>query len=230
MPGRSQNKWLSKYQRRASQLRTGPSPTRGREAGGQQPEPVRGNLGPRDSILHQTVSRPPVAKQVFLGSWTVDICQEGCSQRSAPQRRHMACLRWCSHCTPRKLSIWDRGGYKIHRLLGESALAKHLVAWAALTREGHKTQAQLSLCLCGVPKNLNLSSLDLGSTHNSRAHLRHFPWRSTWSLSSIDRKSTHAVSGDKPSGAQTLWALPIDVSDICLQCSSLLAAQLNKWA
>ena len=31
---------------------------------------ARGNLGPRDSILHQTVSRLPVANQVFLGPWT----------------------------------------------------------------------------------------------------------------------------------------------------------------
>ena len=69
----SQNKGLSEYQRRVSWLQTGPSPTRGREAGWQQPEPERGNLGPRDSILHQTASRLPVANQMFLGSWTVDI-------------------------------------------------------------------------------------------------------------------------------------------------------------
>ena len=50
---------------------------------------------------------------------------------------------------------------------GESVLTKHLVAWAAQTWEGHKTQAQLSLCLCGVPENLNLSGLDLGSAHNT---------------------------------------------------------------
>ena len=50
---------------------------------------------------------------------------------------------------------------------GESALAKHLVVWAAWTREGHKMQAQPSLCLCGVPENLYLSSLDLGSALNS---------------------------------------------------------------
>ena len=36
---------------------------------------VRGNLGPRDGILHQTVSRLSVANQVFLGSWMVDIHQ-----------------------------------------------------------------------------------------------------------------------------------------------------------
>ena len=37
---------------------------------------------------------------------------------------------------------------------------------SCLTWEGHKTQAQPSLCLCGVPKNLNLSGLDLGSACN----------------------------------------------------------------
>ena len=52
----SQNKGLSEYQRRASQLWTGPFPTRGREAGGGQPEPERGNLSPRDSILYQTAT------------------------------------------------------------------------------------------------------------------------------------------------------------------------------
>ena len=101
MPGRSQNKGLSKYQMRASQQQNGPSPAGGREAGGWQPEPEKGNLSPRDGILYQTASRIPVANQVFLGSWTVDIHQEGCSQRSAPQRRHTAHLRWHSHWTPR---------------------------------------------------------------------------------------------------------------------------------
>ena len=49
---------------------------------------------------------------------------------------------------------------------GESALTKHLVAWAVRTWEGHKTQAQPSLRLGGVPKNLNLSGLDPGSAGN----------------------------------------------------------------
>ena len=65
---------------------------------------ARGSLSPRDGILHQIVSRLPVANQVFLGSWMVDICQEGCTQRSAPQRRHTALLRRHSRCTPRKTS------------------------------------------------------------------------------------------------------------------------------
>ena len=96
-------------------MRTSLSHAGGREAGGDtQSQKVRGNLSPRDSILYQTASRLPVANQVFLGSWMVDICQEGCSQRSAPQRRHTAHLRWHSHCTPRKPSGWDQGGDKTH--------------------------------------------------------------------------------------------------------------------
>ena len=50
-----------------------------RQAGDSQSQKARGNLSPRDGILYQIVSRLPVANQVFLRSWMVDICQEGCS-------------------------------------------------------------------------------------------------------------------------------------------------------
>ena len=69
-----------------------PTPEAGRLVGDSQSQKVRGNLSPRDSILHQTVSRLPVPNHVFLGSWTVDICEE-CHR-----------LRRCSHGTPGKLS------------------------------------------------------------------------------------------------------------------------------
>ena len=49
---------------------------------------------------------------------------------------------------------------------GDSALAKRLVARDSQTWEGHNMQAQPSLCIWGVPKNLNLSHLDLGSARN----------------------------------------------------------------
>ena len=42
-----------------------------------------------------------------LGFWMVNICQEGCSQRLAPQKRHMPHLRRCADCTPRKQSGRD---------------------------------------------------------------------------------------------------------------------------
>ena len=62
------------------------------------------NLGPKDHIFHQTVSRFPVANHVFLESWLVDISQESHSLSSAPQRRHTAHLGLCSHGAPRKMS------------------------------------------------------------------------------------------------------------------------------
>ena len=93
-----------------------------------------------------------------------------------------------------------------------------------LRRGRHKTQAQPSLPLCEVPKNLNLSGLGLGSARNSGpAHCR-----VAWSLSSVDRESTHTASGGKPSVAGTLRVLPTPTSDNCLQCPSLHTAGLNK--
>ena len=114
LPAHSHNKGLSKYQRRASLQQTSPLPTLQRQAGNSQSLKGRGKLGPRDGILYQTASRLPVANQFFLGSWTVDIHQEGRSQRSVPQRRHTAHLRRCSHCAPRKPNGWDQVGDKMH--------------------------------------------------------------------------------------------------------------------
>ena len=107
----SQNKGLSKYQRRASQLHTGPYPPRGREAGLQQPEPEgKGLLQSQPQRWHlPPVSRLPAANQVFLRSWMVDSHHAGHSLRSALQRRHTAHLRWCSHSTPRKMSGRNQG-------------------------------------------------------------------------------------------------------------------------
>ena len=110
----SQNKGLREYQRRHSWLHTCPSPPpeAERQACNSQTQKVRAPpiLTPGTGTLYQTVSRLPVASHFFLGSWTVDICQKGCSLRSAPQRRHRAHLRQCFHGTPSKPSSWDRGG------------------------------------------------------------------------------------------------------------------------
>ena len=56
----------------------------------QQPEPEgKGAISaPETGKLHQTMSMLPLANHIFLGSWMVDICQEGRSLRSSPQRRH----------------------------------------------------------------------------------------------------------------------------------------------
>ena len=130
-------------------------PEAARQAGDSQSRKARGNLGPRDGILHQTVSRPPVANQLFLGSWTVDIWQEGHSQRSASQRRHMAHLRQHSRCASRNSSSWDGGGDKTRCPPGESALAKLLGPG-----KGTKRRPNQVCAFVGYPEHPNLSSLD----------------------------------------------------------------------
>ena len=199
-----------------------------REAGRQQPELERGKLGPRDGILYQTASRLPVANQVFLGSWTVDSRQEGGSQRSAPQRRHTTHLRRHSCCAHRKLSGWDGGGDKTHRpTWGECACqAPSCLSCSDLGRAQNAGPSESApLWSTQVPEPERLRP---GKGIQPRPALE--SCRAIWSLSSVDWESTHAVSGDKPSVAKTLRALPTHASDICLQCSSLPTAWLNKWA
>ena len=96
----------------------------------------------------------------------VDIRQEGCSQRSAPQKRHTAHLRRCTRCTPRKPSSWDRGGDKMHPLPGGDCACQTPSHLNCSDLGRAQNTGPLSLRLCGVPKNLNLSSLDLGSARN----------------------------------------------------------------
>ena len=163
--------------------------------GDSQSQKARGNLGPRDSIHHQTVSRLSVANQVFLGSWMVDLCQEGRSQRSAPQRRHMAHLSRCSHCTPRKPSGCPTWGVCTHQALGRLSCSKlgraqnagptdSVPLWS--TREPEPEQLRPGKCM------------------QPRACFSQFPCRATCSLSSVDQKRTHAMSWGKASVAQTL--------------------------
>ena len=124
------------------------------------------------------LSRLLVANQVFLGSWTVDIRQKGINQRSAPQKRHRAHLRQCSHCTPRKLSGWDGGGDKMPCTWGVCA---------------HQTPGHLS-CLdlgraqiTGPAESVPLWStqepepeqLRTGKCMQPRAPFRQFPCRAT---------------------------------------------------
>ena len=99
---------------------------RGAVGGEGQPEPQRGNLGPREASSTK-LQAGFVAKQDFLGFWKADLHQEGCSQRSAPRKRHTAHLRWARLLPPRKPSGWDWGVDKMHSPPGETALTKHLV-------------------------------------------------------------------------------------------------------
>ena len=132
-----------------------------KQTGKGQPELERGNCGSREafSMKLQTGS---VANQELLSFWTVDIRRESCNQRSAPQKsqtRHT----WEGAPVVQPENQAARTGQVIRHSpqLGETALSKHLVTWAARVGEGYKTQAKPSLGLWGVHENLNLSGLDL---------------------------------------------------------------------
>ena len=123
----------------------------------------------------------------FLRFWMVDICREGRGWRPAPQNSHKV------HPTGARGNCgWDGGGEKANRTQGECLSSSWLPE--LLGRGRHKTQAQLSLCFCGVPENWNLSGLGLGSARNSGPT----PYRAAWSLSSVDGESSHARAGANP--------------------------------
>ena len=113
----SQNKGLRKHQRRASQMQTSPSPAGDKQSGGRQPDPERGNHGPREASSTK-LQADSIANQEFLGFWMVDICRKGCSQRPAPQKRHTAHLRRHTLCTSRKPSGWHGGGNDLPPIWG----------------------------------------------------------------------------------------------------------------
>ena len=118
----------------------------------------------------------------------VDIRWEGRSQRSAPQKRNRA------HQTsaPRNWG-WDGEG--------RSRACQAPGCLSCSDPERHKTQAELSLRLCGVPKNLNLSGLGMGSAHNAGPA----PCRAAWSLSSVDGEA-HTREGQAQCGRNTASA------------------------
>ena len=148
----------------------GPSLPGGREATISQNARGRCNLGPRDSIFHQPVSRLPVANHIFLGSWTVHIHQEGHSLISSPEESHTTgtvplwciqeteqpglgrCIRHTAHlCScqvPGHLSILNLGRAQntAHWALWLCRVIKSLSGWE--TWEVHETQGTLgTACL-----------------------------------------------------------------------------------
>ena len=123
----------------------------------------KGQSRPQRGILYQTASRLPAANQGFLGFWMVDIHQEARSQGSAPQKRHMAHLRRACLLPPRKPSGWDGGGDKMHSPLWRDCTLQAPGSLSCLDLGRAQKQTQPSLHLCGIPENLNLSGLDLGS-------------------------------------------------------------------
>ena len=137
----------------------------------------------------------------------------------------------------------------------EGALAAHLGNWAARSGRWLRRMVHRGQCARQVPGRL--SCLDLGRAQNAlptqsvplqstwepepeqlrpgkctkhRACFGQHPCRTSWSLNSVDPESTCCCELGQASVVHTLRARPAHASDICLQCSSLPTAQLNKWA
>ena len=125
----SQNKELSEYKRRASQLQTGPYPTSSREADGRQPELERDNLSPRDHILHQTASRLQLLTKCSWDPGQLTRTRRVTARDQLPRgdTQHTSTHGTTLPLSSQETSGWDWGGDKTHHTPGESALTKHLV-------------------------------------------------------------------------------------------------------
>ena len=151
----SQDKGLS----RASQLQTGPSPTRASQS------QKGGNCGPRE-VSYTKMLADFIASQDFLGFWMVDIAGRVAARDQLPRRDIGHIWEGTPIVYPENQAAGTGKAISGSLQLGVTVLTKHLVTWAAWTWDGHKMQAQPSLHLCGVPENLNLRGLDLGSACN----------------------------------------------------------------
>ena len=107
-----------------------PTPEAERQAGNSQSRKVRGNLSPREGILHQTVSRPSVANQVF---WDPG---------------------WLT--SARRVAVRDQ---LPRRDTSEMALLQCTQETGAGTREVIRCTTQLGECACQAPGRLRCSDL-----------------------------------------------------------------------
>ena len=153
--------WVNTRGELASCGQAHPPPEAGRQAGHSQSQKARGNLGPRDQSSTKLWAGFQLLTESCCDPGWLTSARRATSIDKLPRgdTRHT----WDS--TPAAhLGNWAVGTREVIRCTAppwESACAKRLVTQAAHTWERHKMQAQLSLCLCGVPKNLNLSGLDL---------------------------------------------------------------------
>ena len=138
-----------------------------RQVGDSQSQKARGKLSPRDGILYQIWAGSQLLTE---SSWDPERLTSarrvGATRDQFPRGDTRHTWEGTPTLHPGNRAAGTRKVIRCTAPPGESELTKHLVVWAARTWEGHKTQAQLSLSLCGVPENLNLSSLDLGSAYN----------------------------------------------------------------
>ena len=153
-----------------------------------------------------------------------DICQEGHSLTSAPQRRHTACLRQRFWGTLRNLRGWVGGGDKMLHVPGTVRSPSTWLPELCRPGKGAKCRPSQVCAFVEYPRP-EPEQLRPGRSKKPRACFGQFPYRATWSLSSVEREGTGAASWGKPCVVRTLRALPTHSSAICFQSSSLPTAQ-----
>ena len=229
----AQNKGLSKYQRRASWLPTGPSPLLEVERQACNSQSWKTQVA--------AISAPEIASSTKLlaGSQllTASSCDPGWltsarrvtawdqlprgdtgttetvhfrrtweTQQLGPQRwlTRTARLGRCTRQAPGCLSCSDPGRAQ------KACPTESVALWSAQEPEPEKPRA--------------------GKSTKGRACFGQHTCRAAWSLRTVEPENTRHGERGKPSVVHALRPLPAHASHVCLQCCSLPTTQLNKWA
>ena len=162
-----------------------PPPEIGRQVGG-QPKLERGNLSPREESSTKLQAGSQLLIKISGDSGWLTSAGRVTARDQLPRKDTQNTGDGCAPCHPgnQVAGIQDviRCTPYLERLSSPSTWSPELLGpaasaatkllqscqtlWDTITWEGHKTNFQASLCLCGVPENLNLRSLPLGSAHN----------------------------------------------------------------
>ena len=218
----SQNKGLSKSKGELAGCVQAAPPAGGREAARSIRAQGQGLLQSQPRPASSTklcASRLPVANHIFLGSWTVDIRQEGRRLRSAPQRRHRARLRWCFYVHPESRGAGPGRGLRRTVHLGQ----RSLVTWAAQTWEGHKMHTQLSRALADYLKTWAAWTWEV---HETQGPLWAAPLKSTLEPEQCrPRKHRPPWAGANPGGPYSASAAHTPAIFVC----SSLPSTKHSW-
>ena len=153
-------------------------------------------------------------------SW--DICQEGHSPRSTPQRRHMAHQRLV-------LSGHAQETREVIKTHGPPETVCSQSTWSPeILRPGKCTKRPAE----SVPSQSTQESERQrpGRCMTCRVCFGQYPCTALWSLSSIDPGSTCRHERGQTQRGPELRALPTLAREVCLQCPSLSTTQENKGA
>ena len=134
----------------------------------------RGAISPQRQHPLPNCNQASSSNQDFLGFWTFDICWEGYSQRSSPQKRHIAHLRGRTHCHPGNQAAGTREVIRC-TAPGKSVLTKQLVALSCSDLRRAQNAGPTESAPLWNTREPEPEQLRPGKCMQPRAHLRQFP-------------------------------------------------------